>query len=285
MQQNRKAVYTYSSDPAQGARNIQLNGSKFTIFSDGNPFYVGTDTSTNCTVEVISASIWNSQPNVSTNYNNNRLVVYESKSRMIVLDIPTGQYDLTALFAQISIQWDNYSGFDSETKVAFTPADSFANTFNVTGSDSTQLVSIQFLLDNAFLMIDWTQSTIGNILGFSPTAKTKPDKLKGYIIGDRIANFNTLNNYYLSSDLVNQGASVNGRYGNVIAIIPITSLPGNLVNFQGNVNNMFVDCDNILGLRNGKSQVSFWLTNEKNQPLDMNSEVYSFTILLRWNQP
>ena len=96
--------------------------------------------------------------------------------------------------------------------------------------------------------------------------------------------FNSINSYYLSSDLISQGANINGKYGNVIAIVPITALPGNLVNFTGNFNNMFVDCDNILGRRNGKTQVTFWLTNEKNEPLDMNGEVYSFTILIRWTQ-
>ena len=286
MQQNKKAVFTFSSDASLGAQNIQYNGSKCTIFSNGNPFYVGNDTSTNATVEVISMSVWNNQPNISTSYDNNRFVVYDNKSqsRQITIDIPTGQYDLTGLVAQMTLQWDNYSGIDTETKTAFTPTESFQNTFNISGSDSTQLVSIQFLSDNANMMIDWKLSTLGKILGFNSSAKSKPDIPKGYIIGNSVAMFNSINNYYLSSDLISQGANINGKYGNVIAIIPITALPGNLVKFTGNFNNMFVDCDNILGRRNGKTQVTFWLTNEKNEPLDMNSEVYSFTILIRWTQ-
>lgn len=282
--QNKKSCFTFSSDGSLGAKNIQYNGSKFTIFNEGSPFYVGTDASTNCTVEVIQASIWNSQPNISAQYNNNRFVVYESKTRAIDIVIPDGQYDLTGLVAQLSLQWDNFSGLTSDTKTDFTPTDSFQNTFNVIGSDATQLVSIQFLLVNAYMMIDWKQSTLGRILGFSESAKEKPDISTGYIIGDEPANFNSINSYYLSSDLVNQGANINGKFGNVIAIIPITSLPGNLVNFQGNVNNLFVDCDNILGRRNGRTQLTFWLTNERNEPLDMNSEVYSFTVLVRWTE-
>lgn len=285
MQQNRKQCFTFSSDQTLGAKNIQLNGSKFTIYSEGNPFYVGTDTSSNCTVEVIQASLWNNQPNISTSYDNNRFVVYESKSREINLLIPTGQYDLTGLVAQLSLQWDNYSGIDGDTLASFTPAESFQNTFNITGSDSTQLISIQFVLNNPNLMIDWKQSTLGKILGFTTEAKEKPDIATGYIVGNKTANFNSINSFFLSSDLVSQGANINGRYGNVIAIVPITSLPGNLVNFQGNVNNLFTDCDNILGRRNGRTQLTFWLSNEKNEPLDMVGEVYSFTLLIRWYQP
>jgi hypothetical protein len=286
MQQNKKAVYTFSSDPALNAKNIQNNGSKFTVFADGNPFYVGTDSSTNCTVEVITASIWNNQPNISANYNNNRFVVYDNKSqsRKIEIVIPNGQYDLTALVAQIGLQWDNYSGFDTDTKAAFTPSESFQNTFNIVGSDATQLVSIQFLIANVDLLIDWKISTIGKILGFSPLAQGHPDISKGYIIGNTTASFNSINNYYLSSDLISQGASINGKYGNVIAIVPITSLPGNLVNFNGNVNNLFVESNNILGRRNGKSQITFWVTNEKNEALDMAGEFFSFTILVRWTE-
>lgn len=285
MQQNRKSCFTFSSDAKLGAKNIQFNGSKFTIYNDGTPFYVGTDTSSNCTVEVIQASIWNNQPNISSNFDNNRIVIYESKYREISLVVPTGQYDLTSLTAQLSLQWDNFSGIDSNTLASFTPADSFQNTFNITGNDSTQRVSIQFILNNPNMTIDWKQSTLGKILGFTTEAKQRPDVQGGYITGDITANFNSINSFYLSSDLVAQGANINGRYGNVIGIIPITALPGNLVNFQGNFNNLFIDCDNILGRRNGRTQLTFWLTNEKGDALDMVGEVYSFTLLIRWYQP
>lgn len=280
--QNKKSCFTFSSDPSLGARNISQFGSKFTVFSDSAPFYVGSDTSTNCTLEVIQMSVWNSQPNISEQYQNNRMVVYESKTKRIELVIPTGQYDLTGLVAQLTLLWDNYSGMTIDTNTPFVPEESFQNTFNLVGSDATQQVSIQFLLANPNMLIDWKQSTIGRVLGFSASAKEKPDIENGYIMGDSTANFNSINSYYLASDLVNQGASINGKHGNVIAIVPITSLPGNLVNFQGNVNNLFVDCDNILGRRNGRSQITFWLTNEKNEPLDMANEYFSFTILIRW---
>ena len=123
---------------------------------------------------------------------------------------------------------------------------------------------------------------MGKLLGFSPASKSHPDIENGYLIGDSTASFNSINSYYLSTDLVPQGLNINGKYGNVIAIIPISSLPGNLVNFQGNFNNLFVGCDNILGRRNGKTQTTFWLSDEKMRPLDMNGESYSFTILVRW---
>lgn len=279
-----KMCLVFSSNPDQGAKNISFNGSKFTVFHEGYPFYVGSETSTNCTIEVIGASIWNSQPNIGPNYNNNRFVVYDNKSqsRKIDISIPTGQYDLTGLVAQLDLQWNSYSGIDTSDNKAFTPADTFQNSFTVSGSDSTQLISIQFIPVNPNLYIDWNLSTLGKLLGFSPASKSHPDIENGYLIGDSTASFNSINSYYLSTDLVPQGLNINGKYGNVIAIIPISSLPGNLVNFQGNFNNLFVACDNILGRRNGKTQTTFWLSDEKMRPLDMNGESYSFTILVRW---
>ena len=96
------------------------------------------------------------------------------------------------------------------------------------------------------------------------------------------ASFNTINSYHLHSDLVSQGIAVNGVYGSTIAIIPITALPGNLVVYQGAVNNMFAYADNLLGRQNGRSSFTFWLTNERNEYIDMVGEYFTFTLLFRW---
>ena len=84
---NNKSCIVFSSDPSAGAQNIQLNGSKFTVFNNTQRFYVGTDTSRDCTVEIIAASIWNSQPNISPVYDNNRFIVYDNKSQSRMIDI------------------------------------------------------------------------------------------------------------------------------------------------------------------------------------------------------
>ena len=94
------------------------------------------------------------------------MVVYESKTKRIELVTPTGQYDLTGLVAQLTLLWDNYSGMTIDTNTPFVPEESFQNTFNLVGSDATQQVSIQFLLANPNMLIDWKQSTIGRVLGY-----------------------------------------------------------------------------------------------------------------------
>ena len=288
MSQDKRECISFSSDAFQGAKNIENNGSKFTVYFDSNPFYVGTDTSKNCTIEIINASIWNSNPNISSTFDNNRFIAYESSQldakilNKIELIIPTGQYDLTGLVAQLGLQWDSFTGLEADMKTIFSPKESFQNTFSISGSDSTQLVSIQFLSADTSIMIDWKQSTIGKILGFTTSSIQRPLALNGFLTGDLSANFNSINSYYLSSDMISQGLNINGRYGNVIGIIPITSLPGNLVNFSGNVNNLFVNSDNLLGRRNAKTQITFWLTNERYEALDMNGETFSFTVLVRW---
>lgn len=279
-----KACYIFSSDPSSGATNIQFNGSKFTIYNTSDPFYVGSSTSRDCTVEVIQASVWNSQPNISAEYDNNRFVVYDNKSqsRRIDITVPPGQYDVMALVSQLDLQWTNYSAVDTATNTLFTPSETFQNTFSISGSDSTQRISIQFTSSNPDLVIDWDLSTLRKILGFTTASLGRPSVLNGSLVGDTTASFNTINSYHLHSDLVSQGIAVNGINGSTIAIIPITALPGNLVVYQGSVNNMFAYADNLLGRQNGRSSFTFWLTNERNEYIDMVGEYFTFTLLFRW---
>jgi len=244
-----KACYIFSSDPSSGATNISFNGSKFTIYNTSAQFYDGSSTSRDCTVEVIQASVWNSQPNISAEYDSNRFVVYDNKSqsRRIDFTVPSGQYDVMALMSQLDLQWTNYSAIDTATNTLFTPSETFQNTFSISGSDSTQRISIQFTSSNPDLVIDWDLSTLRKILGFTTASLGRPSVLNGSLVGDMTASFNTINSYHLHSDLVSQGIAVNGVYGSTIAIIPTTALPGNLVVYQGSVNNMFAYADNLLG--------------------------------------
>ncbi len=69
----------------------------------------------------------------------------------------------------------------------------------------------------------------------------------------------------------------------MISVIPVTAAPGNLIVYQGQYENLFADCDNLMGSINGRSTFSFWLTTENNTVIDMNGEEFSFTLLFKWD--
>ena len=274
---SRKACYIFSSSPLQGAKNIQDNGSRFSVQMN-YPLYIPNGAQ-NATCEVVQANIWNTSPNISPSFNNDMFVAFDG-TNMIYIKIDKGLYDITTLVAQLELQWDSYLAADGKTAASI----SWANLFTITGNDSTQKVSIQFETDSKTnTYIDWKQSTIRDILGFDITSAQKPLVTKGSITAQYIADFNNLNAYYLHSDLVGQGIPTNSIYGQVISVIPVTSAPGNLIVYQGQYENLFADCNNLIGSINGRSTFSFWLTTENNTVIDMNGEEYSFTLLFKWD--
>ena len=274
---SRKACYIFSSSPSQGATNIQYDGSRFSVFMN-YPLHIPNGAK-DATLEVIQASIWNTSPNISPFFNNDLFVAFDGVN-MITLQVEKGLYDITTLVSQLEIQWNSYLAVDGKTTVA----SSWSSLFTVTGNDSTQKVSIAFenlLAVNVY--IDWTQTTLRSILGFNFNSPQKPLVYKGSLTADNVADFNNLNSYYLHSDLIGNGIPTNSTYGQTISVIPVSAAPGNLIVYQGQYENLFADCNNLIGSNNGRSTFSFWLTNENNTPIDMNGEEYSFTILFKWD--
>ena len=274
---SRKACYIFSSAPSQGATNIRDNGSRFTVQMN-YPLFIPNGAK-NATCEVVQANIWNTSPNISPQFNNDMFVAFDG-TNTIYIKIDKGLYDIQTLVAQLELQWDSYLVLDGKTAASIP----WANLFTMTGNDSTQKVSIQFETDSKInTYIDWTQSTVRSILGFDILSPTKPLVSKGSLTAPYIADFNNLNAYYIHSDLVGQGIPTNSLYGQVISVIPVTAAPGNLIVYQGQYENLFADCDNLIGSINGRSTFSFWLTTENNQVIDMNGEEYSFTLLFKWD--
>ena len=274
---SRKACYIFSSSPAQGAKNIQDNGSRFSVQMN-YPLHVPIGAQ-NATCEVIQANIWNTSPNISPSFNNDMFVAFDG-TNMIRIQVEKGLYDITTLVSQLEIQWNSYLAVDGKTTVASL----WSSIFTISGNDSTQKVSIAFEnLMAVNIYIDWTQTTLRSILGFESTSPQKPLVYKGSLTADNTADFNNLNAYYVHSDLVGNGIPTNSTYGQTISVIPVSAAPGNLIVFQGQYENLFADCNNLVGSHNERSSFSFWLTTENNTPIDMNGEEYSFTLLFKWD--
>ena len=274
---SKKACYIFSSSPSQGALNIRDEGSRFSVQMN-YPLYIPNGAK-NATCEVVQANIWNTSPNIGPSFNNDMFVAFDG-TNMISIKIDKGLYDIQTLVAQLELQWDSYLAVDGKTTVASL----WSSIFTISGNDSTQKVSIAFEnLMAVNIYIDWTQTTLRSILGFNFNSPQKPLVYKGSLTADNVADFNNLNAYYVHSDLVGNGIPTNSTYGQTISVIPVSSAPGNLIVFQGQYENLFADCNNLVGSHNGRSTFSFWLTTENNTPIDMNGEEWSFTILFKWD--
>ena len=169
----RKEYYIFSSSPAQGAKNIQDNGSRFSVQMN-YPLHVPPGAQ-NATCEVIQANIWNTSPNISPSFNNDMFVAFD-RTNMIRIQVEKGLYDITTFVSQLEIQWNSYLAVDGKTTVSYP----WASLFMISGNDSTQKVSIAFenlLTVNIF--IDWPQTTLRSILGFDSTSPQKSLVYKG----------------------------------------------------------------------------------------------------------
>lgn len=104
----------------------------------------------------------------------------------------------------------------------------------------------------------------------------------GSITGNNVANFNTLNSYLISSDIVSQGIPVNANGASILAQVPISAKPGSQIIYQPR-NPSRTDLTELIGLPRTSFRV--WLTNQVGDYLDTNSEDYSIVVVIRFVLP
>jgi len=198
---------------------------------------------------VIQSSVFWSIPNISANLNNNVLNFNEGGAHSLTFD--PGLYDLNSLNENIS-QYMVNNGLSSDLIV-------------FTGDSSTSKVSVQ--LNSATVVIDWTTSTVSGILGFtSPSAG--PVTSGTYIEADNIANLNSVTSILINCNF-SSGVYFNNKKSTVIAsIVPNVSIGSQIIYEPINPISSQVHVNHI-------DEISFWLTNQNNEPIDTNGESYS----------
>ena len=207
--------YVFSSDPANGAQNLSADGSSFSTTLD-YPISVPSD-ALYCTLEVQSANIWYTTPNISIANNNNTFSFQDELGVNHTLTIPNGLYDLDQLQTTIINLMNNI------------PLTYDGSSYFLFQGSVTQKVQITYLQAN--LQIYWTTSTLRSILGFDAVdAGVLP---KGTTVtGQHVAAFNTVTSFLIhANNLVNIGLPVNNTYNQVIANVFINVLPGSLINY------------------------------------------------------
>ncbi len=257
----KTASIFFSSDPNVGATNISSDGSSFVVYLN-TPLGI-PKSAVDATLEVISASIWNTSYNISASFlNNNFTFTTGGVPRSIT--IPDGLYSLGGLNAFLGTQFSNL-GLS-------------ANIITVSGNDATQKTILTFL--NAGDSVNFTvANSVRLVLGFN--SRVVVSLSAGFNeFSDNVAVFNRVNSYLLKSNIVSQGIPINNIGASIIAAIPISVGPGSQINYQP-TNVIPVDASELIG--QAKNVIRFELLDQSLRATPTAGEYFSFVIVFRWS--
>ena len=273
----KELSYIFSSDPANGAKNVSADGSSFSVQLN-EPIMIPAE-AISATLEVQSANIWWVVPNISEALGNNKLYLhseYVPTDRVLpgeypdyTFTIPDGLYDLDTLSEAISRQYASMG----------LPA----NLITLTADDSTQKVVLTLnYIDPTWL--DFTQAnTFREILGFDARLAPTSPQITGYHeLGDNIARFNTISSFLINSDIISNGIPVNSTSAGTIADVLIDVLPGSLINYTPVVT-VKSNANELIG--KAKNFFSFRLTDQTRNIVNTNGEYYNFTVIIKYYIP
>ena len=269
----RKITYIFSSDPTKGAEAIQLDGS---VFSVNLQYPIGLPRGTQyATMEVHSASIWYVTPNISQAKGNNKLSINDGVNDYLIT-IADGLYNFPQLVNAIQIT------FNSQT-LPVPPAHQFEEMFAFNADNATQRVAISVL--QAYGTITWNVADpIRDVFGFTTPANDTTPPVAILVaprvyVGDTQANFNTINQFYISGNLVHTGIPSNSNSSNLMSVVYIDRPPGSQINYQPQ-QPLIIDAAELIGGQ--RTNFTFRLTNERFEPLDTFGEYWSFIITIRF---
>jgi len=273
----RKITYIFSSDPTKGATNIQLDGSVFSVTMQ-YPISLPKGTQY-ATMEVHSASVWYVTPNISTARKNNKLEIIIGVTPY-PLTISDGLYNFPQLVNALSIAFN--------TNYPLAPY-RWSDMFSFDADNATQRVAITVLKNDA--QINWNVvDSVRNVLGFlavpSPpelpinaTPPVIPIVAPITYLGNAEAQFNIINQYYISGNLVHTGIPNNSNSSNLMTVVYIDVPPGSQINYQPQLP-LLIDASELISGQ--RTTFTFRLTDQNFIPVDTFGEFWSFIITIRY---
>ena len=275
-------TYFFSSSEALGAQNKDKSGSRFQVKLDRSIEI--PNNAVDVSIEVTSANIWFTTPNIDPVYQNNVLYVDytdpNGASATFPLTIPKGLYSVTSLNQTIehlmcAIQIPGTANYFD------------CNSVVLSADTATQKVKVQL---GAYLSIlvspDPTRpNNIAPTLGwYDPTganvADIGPPAYNGQIFtAPSVARLNKINSYLLHGDIVKNGIQVNNTQANILTEIQLNVSAGKLLTYRPYLPYKLDGSHLKYGSRD---LLTFWLTNELNEYIDMNEEDYSFSVTITY---
>jgi hypothetical protein len=269
-------TYFFSSSERLGAQNKDNNGSRFQISLD-RPLDIPNNAVDVC-IEVTSANIWFTTPNIEAEYKNNKLYVDYSDplgtSASYILVIPKGLYSVASLNQTIEHSFGAITNPDTGDKFE-------CNSIVLSGDTATQKVKVQLGLHLSILTdSNLYPDNVADTLGFlSPTPIGPPTYTGEVFTAPNVAKLNRINSYLLHGDIVKNGIQVNNTQANILTEIQLDVSPGKLLTYRPFLPYKLDGAHLKYGSRD---MLTFWLTNEVNEYLDMNDEDYSFALTITY---
>jgi hypothetical protein len=266
-----------TSDPNQGAKNIDSSGSSFEITLE-EPLTIPSNAQ-GITISVDSSTIWWNIANITAL--NNTFYIYGDSDdaipvpQLYTVVIPIGLYDLTALNTAVQ------SGLEA-----------LGARTELTAGDSLPLVS--FTSDSATQKVILRTNYINVYVDFQPTGTPRDllgfDNLKyGPYAGStlntsapNIAALNTVNYFLISSDLVQKGLAFNNRFNQIISQVLIDVAPGSQIT-SAPFNPPRINAQELSGA--SRSSLRFRLTDENLLPVDTRGEYWTARLSIRYKVP
>jgi len=266
----KRISYVFSSNPANGANGLSADGSSFDV-NLNYPISI-PQKAVDVKIAVISASIWNVSPNISSLFAND-LFRYNYLGVFYNIVIPQGLYSLQAL-----------NGF---LALSFTNLGHPANLVTLSGDSATQRTILTFALPSGIdndIYVDFTVAgSVREVLGFDSRISPAAAQVAGYSdFSDNEANFNRVNSYLITSNLVPNSIPVNNVGSDIIVQVPITASPGSQINFSPQ-NPLWFDGGDLIG--HIKQQLSFTLRDQERRPAPTSGEYYDLVVAIEYTIP
>jgi len=263
-------TYFFSSSEELGAINKTATGDKFEVRLD-KPVSI-PPSAVDVSIECVGANIWYTTPNIAAEYNNNTLYLFYGEIAVpVTIVIPDGLYGADTLNATIrraisAIDIPGAGGLK------------FASTsIQISSNPATQRIVIT-LADNLGMFADpLATNNVADTLGF--TSDINATYTGQHFEGDSVAKLNRINSYLLHTDLVNDGISINSSFDSILAEIQLTADPGDLLTYRPYIPYRISGKHLKYGT---KDNLTFYLTDELNRPIDTFGENFSFTIVIRY---
>ena len=255
----KNLVIIFSSDPLTGAQNISEDNSSFSVTLN-SPLKIPSS-AVDCSLAVINASVWNDAANISPFYDNN------------VFSITSGGVNHLIAFDEGLYSLDNLQSALSQKLVNLGLA---SNLVVLSADNATSKVVITLLTIGTIVRFD-NVASIGSILGFTTSHTSTVANQSFY--GDVSAEFNRVNSFLITSDIISNGIPINSSARGIIATIPINAPAGHQCNYDP-TNPVFADASELVGF--SKQNLNFQLRDQSLRLVSTN-EIYSFTVNIRYS--
>ena len=265
-----------SSDPSQGATNVNQAGNAFEIQLDQSIEIPKEALNVNVSVE--EATVWWVIPNVITGENDTFYIFGDLEAggtQLFTIVIEQGLYDLTGL--NNSLQ----SGLEQAGARTLDGAGNPLPLVSLSPDEATQKVLLRLNYTNVYVDFQ-PPNTLREILGFNALQYGPLAGAPENILAPNIAEFNQVNYFLIASDLVQKGIRFNNRYNQVIAQVLINVAPGSQI-ISTPFNPAKSDAQELAGSK--RSVIRFRLTDDKLRPVNTNGEYWTARVVIRYLMP